>query len=167
VESAKSKLEALKSIVYELNPFMTYVTTAWGGRLRAEIMIAEGLPEGAIEILESLEPGVAPTMEVDYVGPYNLPMIRDTLARAYLAKGDIDGAIAFYEKRILPYPQSGELRLVPPKYYYLLGQLYEKRRDNAKAIQQYERFLELWKDADPSIHELKDAKERLSALKGR
>jgi hypothetical protein len=35
-----------------------------------------------------------------------------------------------------------------------------------KAIEHYEKFLTLWKDADPRIAEVKDARERMAGLKG-
>jgi hypothetical protein len=38
------------------------------------------------------------------------------------------------------------------------------KSDIAKAIEHYEKFLSLWKDADPGIAEVKDAKNRLAGL---
>ena len=51
------------------------------------------------------------------------------------------------------------------KAHYLLGLAYEKSGWDKKAIEQYEEFLEIWKDADPGIPEVEDAKERLAKLR--
>jgi hypothetical protein len=37
--------------------------------------------------------------------------------------------------------------------------------NKAKAIEHYEKFLDLWKDADPGIAEVEDAKKRVAGLK--
>jgi tetratricopeptide (TPR) repeat protein len=48
---------------------------------------------------------------------------------------------------------------------YNLGKIYELKGETAKAIERYEKFLDLWKDADPGIAEVDDARERLAGLK--
>jgi cytochrome c-type biogenesis protein CcmH/NrfG len=48
----------------------------------------------------------------------------------------------------------------------MVGKIYEQQGNKAKAIEQYEKFLSLWKDADPGITEVEDAKKRLAGLKG-
>jgi tetratricopeptide (TPR) repeat protein len=51
------------------------------------------------------------------------------------------------------------------KSFYMLGKIYEEQGDTAKATEHYEKFLSLWKDADPGIAEVEDARKRLSGLK--
>ena len=51
------------------------------------------------------------------------------------------------------------------KSFYMLGKIHEQKGWKDKAIKHYEKFLNLWKDADPGIPEVTDAKRRLTALK--
>ena len=53
-----------------------------------------------------------------------------------------------------------------PKSFYLLGKIYEKKGDASLAAENYEKFLQLWKNADEDLAELIDAKKRLSRLGG-
>ncbi len=47
-----------------------------------------------------------------------------------------------------------------------LAKIYDKLNDTDRARHWYERFAEDWKDADPDIPELIEARERLGELKG-
>ena len=51
------------------------------------------------------------------------------------------------------------------KAFYMLGKIHEQQGDSAKAIEHYEKFLTLWKDADLGIVEVEDARKRLAGLK--
>ena len=52
------------------------------------------------------------------------------------------------------------------KSFYMLGKIYEKKEMIRDARENYEKFLELWKDAGPGIPEVTDAKKRLASLQG-
>jgi len=96
---------------------------------------------------------------------YNLPSLKDVGARAYQQKGDLEKAIAEYERLITFDPNSGARFLIHPKYHYRLAKLYEQKGFKGKAIDQYEKFLSRWKDADPGLPEVEDAQKRLAFLK--
>ncbi len=62
-------------------------------------------------------------------------------------------------------PEGKDRFLSHPVYYYRLAKLYEEKGLVGKAIEHYEKFLDLWKDADPGIAEVEDARKRLVGLK--
>ncbi|HLG93306.1 MAG TPA: FlgO family outer membrane protein, partial [candidate division Zixibacteria bacterium] len=51
------------------------------------------------------------------------------------------------------------------KAHFWLGVAYEQKGDTQEAIKEYEKFLDIWKNADPEIPEVADAKQRLEGLK--
>ncbi len=88
------------------------------------------------------------------------------LAKTYLESGRLGEAVAELEKTLSRYDDDrASATIWAVKAHYLLGLAYEKSGWNKKAIEQYEEFLEIWKDADPGIPEIEDAKERLEKLR--
>jgi TolB-like protein/Flp pilus assembly protein TadD len=57
-------------------------------------------------------------------------------------------------------------RIASVKAHYWLGVVYEQQGKKDQAIKEYEKFLEIWKDADFKSVELQDAKVRLEKLRG-
>jgi serine/threonine protein kinase/Tfp pilus assembly protein PilF len=92
--------------------------------------------------------------------------IRYFLAQAYLESGQAEQAADVLEKALSRY--DGHRAQYPAwsvKTHYYLGQAYEQLGRIQDAVSQYEEFLECWKDADPGITEVEDAKLRLARLK--
>jgi tetratricopeptide (TPR) repeat protein len=88
----------------------------------------------------------------------------DSLALAYHKTGELDKAKEEYEK--ITRLTTGRLYYgdVYAKSFYMLGKIFEQKGWKGKAIEHYEKFLELWKDADPGLPEVDDAKKRLAAI---
>ena len=88
------------------------------------------------------------------------------VGQAHLALGQPAEAIASLEKYAGRFHDES---IFDPSLmigaHYLLGQAYEQSGWIDKAIEKYELFLEIWKDADPEIIMVQDAKKRLARLK--
>src|SRR5436309_7739129 len=86
---------------------------------------------------------------------WNIDPMEDCLANAYLELGRLDEAIAEYERI---------LRLNPnyPLVHYHLGLAYERKGQQDQARVVYQRFLQVWKDADADVPEVVVAKKALS-----
>jgi serine/threonine protein kinase/predicted Zn-dependent protease len=92
------------------------------------------------------------------------PLFLNSLAEAYYKAGDLEKALGEY-KRIasLTYSRIWDGDIYA-KSFYMMGLIYEKMGKKAQANENYRRFLELWKDADPGIPEVIDVKKRLEAI---
>jgi tetratricopeptide (TPR) repeat protein len=95
---------------------------------------------------------------------YNMPFVKDVLARAYWKKGSLDAAATEYRKLTTIDPSNRVRWMISPLYHYRLGRVLEEKGDKAGAAVEYRKFLEYWKDADPTHPEPADARKRLAAL---
>jgi tetratricopeptide (TPR) repeat protein/tRNA A-37 threonylcarbamoyl transferase component Bud32 len=88
----------------------------------------------------------------------------EPLAMAYYKSGDLEKARAEYLK--ITALTSGRQRYgdIYARSFYMLGKIAEQKGEKAAARGYYQKFLDLWKDADPGLPEVADAGKRLAAL---
>jgi len=166
-DSAKAKVEEMNTYLSQFRQgSLAHIRSKYFyDLLKAEVLLAEGSEDEAIAVWEKAVPiklTIISTYEAYYA---NLPLIRDVMARAFQRSGELDKAIAEYERLITFDPDSENRILVHPVYHFRLAKLYEQKGWEGKAIEHYQKFLALWKDADPGIPEVEDAKKRLAGLK--
>jgi tetratricopeptide (TPR) repeat protein len=94
----------------------------------------------------------------------NHALYMDSLALAHYRSGDMEKAIALYERITLLTTGRLYFGSVYAKSFYMLGRIYQQMGDKAKAEDNYNKFLALWFNADSNISEVGDAKRRLSGL---
>ena len=89
----------------------------------------------------------------------------DSLAFAYYQIGDLDKALEEYER--ITSLTSGRMEYgdLYAQSFYMLGKIHEQKGWKGKALENYERFLKLWKDADPGLPEVADARKRAAGVR--
>jgi tetratricopeptide (TPR) repeat protein len=89
----------------------------------------------------------------------------DPLALAYYRLENLDKAQEQYEK--ITSLTTGRLHCgdIYAKSFYMRAKIYEHKGWKGKAIENYEKFLSLWKDADPGIAEVEEVRERLAGFR--
>ncbi len=93
-------------------------------------------------------------------------LFMESLALAYYKKGDLEKARQEYQKILSLTVGRIFYGDIYAKSFYMLGKIYEEQGNTAEAIEHYQKFLNLWKDADPGLAEVENARERLARLKG-
>jgi tetratricopeptide (TPR) repeat protein len=120
-----------------------------------------GNPGKAVELLQTATP---------YEGYYWGLGARSTRANAYLKTGGAEEAAREFQK-LLDMAPSIAIRVQIPfgpvesTAHLALARAYALQGDKAKSRMAYQDFLALWKDADPDIPLLRQAKEEYAKLK--
>ena len=139
--------------------------TWYAQTLEGEIAFARGDLAGAEQAFADAEPPLK--MNFNMGGPSatlvrNSHPFRDGAARVSLVRGDIDGAIDVY-RRLLALDLSQKwTAIVEPRLVLQLARVLNKKGDRTAARQEYQRFLDLWKRADPELPELAEARAALA-----
>ncbi len=81
----------------------------------------------------------------------------NTLGEAHYKMGEWDAAVEQFEAVLKTNPSYAQT-------HYLLGLLYEKKGTDKKSRQHFQKFIEIWEDADEDLPQLTDAKKRLEEL---
>jgi tetratricopeptide (TPR) repeat protein/predicted Ser/Thr protein kinase len=152
IDKAKEVARALKTDIEQKDP--TYMYAYW--LASSFIARAQGDTETAVlDMQKAAADANSPRLLLGLL-----------LGEMHLESGRLGEAVTELEKAVSRYDDTRPRFAVEAvKAHYLLGLAYEKSGWKNKAIQQYEEFLDIWKDADPGIDEIDDAKVRLAHLK--
>jgi tetratricopeptide (TPR) repeat protein len=152
--------EKLAAELDRTRPLDTLVQRYWLPTIRAGVALERKDPDGAIELLK-----VASTIELSSI-PTDLTVFLCPVyvrGEAYLMAHDGNRAAAEFQKFIdhrglvANFPWGALARLGLARAYALQG-------DTTKARAAYRDFLALWKDADPDVPILKEAKAEYAKL---
>ena len=89
----------------------------------------------------------------------------NSLGSAYFEKKDFKNALTQYERITKSSLNRQSYAIYYARSFFMLGKIYEAQEKNSKAIENFERFLSLWKNADPGLPEVEEAKTKLDQLK--
>ena len=135
------------------------VERLWHAVLRGELALVRG---DAAAAAMTFSAGELPKRGISLSVPgsvlTNNLILRDGVARAAQARGDISGAIEVYRRLLANGPDLKWVSLYEPRYVLQLGRLFDQAGDRRSARTEYGRFLDLWKHADPNLPELAEAR---------
>jgi len=133
--------------------------------LSSEILLARGKIEDALAEFQKAPQPQLSFVNINALITANFPFRADFAARAQAAKGELDQAIAEYERILLPGKTGGHV--VHPLARFRLARLFEERGLRARAVEQYSKIAAIWTDAEPDLPWVRDMRARLVALQTR
>ncbi len=130
--------------------------------LSGMMQFQKGEYAAAVESLKSASDSLYPPES-------NFPMIHalfwSTLGEALYQVEDWAAARAEFERVIALTVGRLDDGDIYTRSFYWLGKIHQAQGRSAEAIENYQHFLELWKDADQDIPELEDARSQMAGLR--
>jgi tetratricopeptide (TPR) repeat protein len=141
-----------------------YVPRSLAATVRADVALSAGRATEALEQLKVVR-GATPLEFVDGFDPFTEEHARFLRAEALDALGRDDEALSWYENG---FSASFSMSfLYHAQAARRLAEMYERRGERAKAIEQYSRFVRMWAQCDPPLRPLVvEARARLARLEG-
>jgi serine/threonine protein kinase/Tfp pilus assembly protein PilF len=115
--------------------------------LTGELSLAKGLNQQALENFS----------KAANIKSLDRPFFINALGEAYFKIGELSKAIEELEAVFETNPNYAQT-------HYLLGLIYQKRGQKEKARGHFQKFMDIWKDADENLPQLIEAKKRLETL---
>ncbi|UCE18631.1 MAG: protein kinase [Gemmatimonadota bacterium] len=140
-EKAESEVMVIKELIEKTK---TEDPKTYYYQLSGELFLGRGLHKQAVENFK----------RASNINTLDRTFFMCALGEAYLKIGELNKA----EETLR------DVFNINPSYaqaYYLLGRVYEKKRKNEEARRHFQKFIEIWKDADEDIAQLKDARKKL------
>jgi serine/threonine protein kinase/tetratricopeptide (TPR) repeat protein len=144
----------------KLRPLDTIVQRVELPVIRAQIELARGKPQQAVEVLQGAAPFGFGTCGIFEISSFCLPY---WLGATYLRSGQ-GGAAAAQFQELLSHRHIVMGHHWAPPAQLGLARAHALAGDTAKARAAYQDFFALWKDADPDIPILKQAKAEYAKL---
>jgi serine/threonine protein kinase/Flp pilus assembly protein TadD len=143
-------------------PANTLLNCYWLPTIRATLELSRHHPDNAIRLVQAASPCELgePNPQVQIGGTLYPAYVR---GQAYLENGRGQQAVAEFQK-LLDHRGVVQNFVLGALVHLQIGRAYFAMGDTVKARVQYQEFLTLWKDADPDIPILKEAKAEYAKL---
>ena len=159
--AARTRLDQLRALADPRRPNLNWFMHCLDG----EIALAAGDPGAAETAFTAAQPALKPPLSgPDSYTPLDVNHLpcRDGLARVRVARGDLKGAIEIYRQLLTGDIGQKWTSMLEPRYVLELARLLDRTGDRAAAREQFQRFVGLWKNADPDLPELTEVRRRLA-----
>jgi len=160
---ARSHLDAQR----RLYPPTVQADRWWYDMLEGEVALVAGELERAATAFARAEPARKRFFGMLVEGSVlaNDLVFRDGLARVAKARGDLRGAVEVYRRLLTFGPEQKWVAAFEPRYVLEMARLLEQAGDRQAARTEYDRFLQLWKNADADLPEPAEVRRALARLK--
>jgi len=144
LDQAESEISAIQGLIEETK---TEESKTYYYHLLGELSLSKGLYDKALENLN----------KATVVWSWDRAFFVNALGEAYFKMMEFNKAVGKFEAVLEINPNYAQT-------HYLLGLVYQKKGERTNARKHFQKFIEIWKDADENLPQFIEAKKRLEGL---